>query len=91
MPPTTTLKASKSGGKFNLSWKKISGITKYEIYYSTDGGDSFRKAGTVSSSKTSCSLSLNTNKKHVFRIRAYKTVNGTKYYSAWSKTVTVNK
>ena len=92
VPKATTIKkASKTSSKFNLSWSKVSGISGYQIQYSTDGGSTFKNGGTVSASKTSCSLSLNTNKKHIFRIRTYKTVNGTKYYSAWSKTVTVKK
>ena len=91
VPAATKLKASKSGGKFNLSWSKVSGVDGYQIYYSTNGGSTYKSAGNVSGSKTSAKLSLDTSKKHVFKIRAYKKVNGTKYYGAWSDTVTVKK
>ena len=91
LPKTTSLKASKTSSKFNLSWSKISGIDGYQIQYSTDGGSTFKKAGSVSSSKTSTSLSLDTGRKHVFRIRTYKKVGKNIYYSAWSDTVTVKK
>lgn len=88
LPPKTTLTVKKSGGKYNLSWKAVEGgITKYQIQYSSDGGKTFKNAGTVSAKKTSTSLKLDTSKSYTFRIRSYKTVDGKKYYSAWSKTV----
>lgn len=39
---------------------------------------------------TSCTVkSLKAGTAYAFRVRAYKTVNGTKYYGAWSKAKTV--
>ena len=88
VPPKTTLTAKKSGNKYKLSWKAVKGgITKYQIQYSTDGGKNYKSAGTVSASKTSSTLKLDTSKSYTFRIRSYKTVGGKKYYSSWSKTV----
>lgn len=89
VPAATTLTAKKSGSKYALSWKKVSGITKYQIQYSTDSGKTFKSAGTVAASKTSAALKLDTSKSYTFRIRSYKTVDGKKYYSSWSKAVTV--
>ncbi len=90
VPAKTTLTAKKSGSKYTLSWKAVKGdITKYQIQYSTDGGKTFKSAGTVSAKKTSTSLKLDTGKSYTFRIRSYKTVDGKKYYSEWSKAVTV--
>ena len=89
VPAATTLTAKKSGSKYALSWKKVSGITKYQIQYSTDSGKTFKSAGTVAASKTSTTLKLDTSKTYTFRIRSYKTVDGKKYYSSWSKAVTV--
>ena len=41
-------------------------------------------------SKTSKKITnLKGGKKYYVRVRTYKTVNGTKYYSPWSKTKTV--
>ena len=89
VPPKTTLTAKKSNGKYALSWKAVDGITKYQIQYSTDGGKTYKTAGTVAASKTSTSLKLDTSKSYTFRIRSYKSVDGKKYYSSWSKAVTV--
>ena len=91
VPKAPALKASKSDKKFNLSWSKVSNIDGYQIQYSTNGGSTYKSAGTVSSAKTACTLSLDTSKKHIFKIRAYKKVNGKKVYSAWSNEVTVKK
>lgn len=89
IPAKTTLTAKKSNGKYALSWKKVTGITKYQIQYSTDSGKTYKTAGTVSSDKTSATLKLDTSKSYTFRIRSYKTVDGKKYYSSWSKVVSV--
>ncbi|MBP3854245.1 MAG: fibronectin type III domain-containing protein [Ruminiclostridium sp.] len=89
VPPATTLTAEKGDGKFKLSWKAVNGITKYQIQYSTDGGKTFESAGKAANTKTSSSLKLDTSKTCTFRIRSYKTVDGKKYYSEWSKAVTV--
>ena len=88
-PAKTTLIANKASGGFKLSWMAVEGITKYQIQYSEDGGKTFKTAGKVAKSKTSCTLKLDTSKSYVFRIRSYKTVNGKKYYSKWSNKVKV--
>ncbi|MCM1115236.1 MAG: secretory protein, partial [Clostridium sp.] len=70
--------------------------TGYQIQYSTD--KNFKKNNktvTVSSNKTTSKTisKLSGKKKYYVRIRTYKTVSGTKYYSSWSsvKTVTTKK
>ena len=88
VPKSTSLSAKRSGNKIKLSWKAVSGITKYQVQYSADGGNTFKSAGKFASSKTSASLKLGTGS-YVFRIRTYKTVDGKNYYSAWSKNVSV--
>lgn len=88
-----TKKTAKSKG-FALTWKKISSqVTGYQIQYSTSSkftsGTTTTK--TVTSYKTTGKTytKLKAKKKYYIRIRTYKTVSGTKYYSAWSKTKTV--
>ncbi|MBP5604357.1 MAG: fibronectin type III domain-containing protein [Ruminiclostridium sp.] len=88
VPKKTALTAKKSGSKYALSWKKVTGIDKYQIQYSTDGGKTYKSAVNVSRTKTSCSLKLDTSRSYTFRIRSYKTVDGKKYYSSWSEPVT---
>ena len=52
----TALTADKSGSKLKLSWDKVDGAAKYQIYYSTDG-KKFKKLATISGSRTSTSVS----------------------------------
>lgn len=92
VPKKATLKVSKkSDTKAKFSWAKIKGAEKYQIYYSTNGGKSYKKLATVSGSKTSYTSSkLDFDKyNYKFKIRSYKTVGGKKYYSSYSKVVTV--
>lgn len=89
VPKKTTLTAKKSGEKVNLSWKKVSGAEKYEIYYREKGESKYKKLATVSGGKTSYSTSkLNKNKTYEFKIRSYAESGGKKYYSSYSKVVT---
>ena len=80
----------KAGTKqLTVSWKKSSGVTGYEVQYGlkkTFSGAKtvvIKKAATV---KTELKK-LKAKKTYYVRIRAYKTVKGTKYYSDWSKAV----
>ncbi|MGN0528654.1 MAG: fibronectin type III domain-containing protein [Eubacterium sp.] len=82
------LTAYKSGHKIKATWKKVGGTASgYQIYWAKD--KSFKKVvakTTVSGqSKTSYTgKNFTKGKKYYVKIRAYKTVNGTKYYGAWS-------
>ncbi len=90
VPPKTTLEASKSGEKIKLSWKAAKGAEKYQIYYSENGGK-YKKLATVSGDKTSCSTSKLDFKKNTykFKIRSYAESGGKKYYSSYSKAVSL--
>lgn len=92
-PKNTSISSvtAKSKG-FTVKWKKQSTqTTGYQIQYSTSSKFSNAKTVTVSkNSTTSKTVSkLKAKKKYYVRIRTYKTVNGTKYYSSWSKAKTV--
>lgn len=91
-PSTPTLSSLSSGSKkLTAKWKKVNNCTGYQIQYSTSSKFSNAKSVTVSkNSTTSKTISKLTGKKKYFvRVRTYKTVNGTKYYSAWSKSKSV--
>ncbi|WP_295213281.1 leucine-rich repeat protein [Ruminococcus sp.] len=81
---------AKSKG-FTASWSKKDHATGYEIQYSTDSKfKSVSKATITSKSTTSKSFTkLKASKKYYVRMRIYTTVNGTKYYGAWSATKTI--
>ena len=82
--------ALKAGKKqLSVSWKKASGVTGYEIQYATKKSFSGAKKVTVKNAKTvkATLKKLKAGKTYYVRIRAYKTVKGKKYWSAWSKAV----
>ncbi|MFR5876506.1 MAG: GH25 family lysozyme [Eubacterium sp.] len=90
---TTISKVTAGKKKFTVKWKKYTTqTTGYQIQYSTD--KNFKKNNktvTVSKNKTTSKTisKLSAKKKYYVRIRTYKTVSGTKYYSSWSKAKTV--
>ncbi len=90
-PKSTSIKGkikAKSRG-FLVKWNRQTDITGYQIQYSTN--KKFRKKGTKIKTVTKPSATkltvkkLKPQKKYYIRIRTYKTVNGTSYYSGWSK------
>lgn len=92
IPKKTTLKVSKkSDSKAKFTWTAVDGAEKYQIYYSTNSGKSYKRLATVSGSKTSYTSSkLDFEKNdYKFKIRSYAVDDNTKYYSSYSKSVTV--
>lgn len=80
-------------GQLKVSWKKqTSNTTGYEIQIATDSKfTKNKKSFTISKNSTTSKTitGLKNNKKYYIRIRTYKTVNKTKYYSSWSKAKSV--
>lgn len=81
LPTPSKLKvSSRSTNAMKLSWSKVSGVSGYQLQRRS--GDSWKTvATTTSTSSTVKSLKVGTT--YNFRVRAYKTINGTKYYSGW--------
>ncbi len=100
-PKKTSFKSVTAASKgFTAKWSKdSSGVTGYQVQYSTNKNFKSAKTKTVSkASATSQKITkLKAKKKYYVRVRTYKTVkiNGksTKIYSAWSssKAVTTKK
>ncbi|MBQ3136832.1 MAG: fibronectin type III domain-containing protein [Clostridia bacterium] len=90
-PSTVTLKALRSKKKKEIiaEWKKISGVTGYEVQYSTSKKFTKKTTKTVTVKKQSTYKTiikkLKSKKKYYVRVRAYKTVNKVKVYGAYSK------
>ena len=89
-PKGTSLSKLKKGKKqFKATWKKQkTQTTGYQIEYSTNKKfKSGNKKVTIKKNKTTSTTvkKLKKNKKYYVRIRTYKNVKGTKYYSGWSK------
>ena len=89
---TSLSKVSAGKKQFKATWKAVAGVDGYEIRYATST-KALSKAkpvaigGYKSTGKTV--KKLKAKKKYFVQIRAYKTVNGKKQYSAWSKSKTV--
>ena len=83
--PTTTITSVKAQSKaFTVKWKKKSGITGYQIQYSTNS--KFKKGNKSIKIKNAKTVSkkitkLKASKKYYVRIRTYQG----KKYSKWSK------
>lgn len=93
MPKGTSLSKLTAGKKqFTAGWKKQSSqTTGYQIQYSTSKNMKSAKTATISKVKTTSATvkGLKASKTYYVRIRTYKTVKGTKIYSAWSGTKNV--
>ncbi len=85
------LKAKTAKKSINLSWKKVSGASGYQIQYSQKKNMKGAKKKTVNGSKkTKATIKkLKSKKTYYVRIRAYKKVNGKTQYSKWSSKKTV--
>lgn len=82
----SSLKNAKSK-KMTVKWKKNAKATGYVIEYSTNKNFTKNVVQKNITKKTTVSKTISGLKKgtkYYVRIRAYKTVSGTKYYSAWS-------
>ena len=75
--------------QLTVTWKKGTGITGYEVQYGQKRSFAGAKKVAVKGDRTLKKVlgKLKSEKVYYVRIRAYKTVNGTKLYSAWSKAV----
>ena len=74
----------KKAKKMLIKWGKVSSASGYEVYMSTKKSSGFKKIYT--GAKTSYTKSsLKKGKNYYFKVRTYKTVDGKKVYSAYSK------
>lgn len=84
---TKITKLAKGNKAFDAKWKKISGVNGYELQYSTSKFFSGKKTKTYKANITKATIKkLKAKKTYYVRMRCYKTVNGTKYYSDWCNT-----
>ena len=92
-PKGTSLKKLTAGKKqFKATWKaQKTQTTGYEVQYSTNKKFNGAKKVKIKKNKITSSTvkKLNAKKKYYVRIRTYKTVNGRKLYSGWSKVLKV--
>lgn len=83
----TTVKAKKkSDDSILLSWKKDNSISGYQIYRSTAINGKYKKLATITKQSTTTyrNTKLTNGQCYYYKIRSYKTVNGKKWYGAFS-------
>ena len=83
-PAAPTVSINRSNGKPKLSWKTVSGATKYWIYRSTDGVNFKYWDSTTKTSYTNSGAE--SGKKYYYRVKAVAVVNGKNIVSANSST-----
>lgn len=77
--------------KFKIKWKKVKGATGYQVKYTAiafEGKKTWKKSTKKKSYKFKADYFIDNGGlvyKNVIKVRAYKTVNGKKYYGKWSK------
>ena len=92
-PKSASIKKAKGKNKaIELTWGKVASVSGYEIQVATDKKfKKNKKTVTVKKQKTTKTTvkKLKAKKMYYVRVRTYKTVNGKKVYSAWSKVKSV--
>ena len=74
-----------------MNTEKATQTTGYQLQYSTSSKFKGAKTVTITKNKTTSKKisKLKAKKKYYVRVRTYKTVGKTKYYSSWSKVKSV--
>ena len=89
--PTAISRLTAGRAQVTVSWKKVGGVTGYQIAYSQKASFSGQVKKSVKGAYKTAAVvkGLRSRKTYYFRIRTYKTLNGKNHYSAWSKARTV--
>ena len=79
-----SITAKNTGSKrVRISWKKVSGATGYQVYYSTSKSGEYKLLKTTSGLNYS-KTGFKKGKTYYFKVRAYRTINGKKVYGSFS-------
>lgn len=93
-PTTPKISSAKNSAKktAKVTWKKATGASRYELYFSTKKTKGYKKAYT-GTKLSYTKKSLKKGKTYYFKVRAYRTVNGKKIYGSYSspKSVKIKK
>lgn len=71
------------GNKITVGWKKLSGVSGYEISRSTQENGTYTVLGTTTKTKYTDS-NTQSGTTYFYRVRAYVTANGNNYYGTYS-------
>ncbi len=78
-PKVTVVPGSR---RATVSWKKVSGATGYQVYYSAAKSGGYRKVAATTALKVT-QKSLKKGRTYYFLVRSYKKVGSTCYFSGW--------
>ncbi len=78
--------SARDSGGITLSWSHNTTADGYQIWRSTSQNGTYTRLKTITSASTITweDTTASENSEYYYKIRAYKTVNNTKYYSAYS-------
>lgn len=90
---TTVSSVSAGAAAFTVKWKKVSGVTGYQVQYSTSSKFTSKtsKTATAKKDKTTAKTvsGLKSKTKYYVRVRTYTTSGKKKKYSSWSSAKSV--
>jgi hypothetical protein len=76
--------------KVRITWKKVAGVSGFEVWQSAKKNGAYKKAATLKASATLWkSKKIKKGKKVFFKVRAFTKVQGKTVYGTWSKVLTV--
>ncbi|MCR5467984.1 MAG: fibronectin type III domain-containing protein [Lachnospiraceae bacterium] len=86
-PKKPSISVSAGAKKATVKWKKVSSATGYLVYRSTSKNGSYKKVKTITKNSTLkyVNKKLTSGKTYYYKVRSYKTIDGKKYYSSYSK------
>lgn len=87
-PKKTKITAiQKKNGKITIKWKKVSGASGYEVWYSAKKKSGYKKLTVKKVQKVTVKTGkkLKKGKNWYLKVRSYKVTGGTKVYSKWSE------
>ncbi len=84
--PSGVKAARASSTSIKVSWSSVSGATGYEVYRATSKTGTYTKV-TSTTSKSYTNTGRTKGKTYYYKVRAYRTVNGTKVYGSYSSVV----
>ncbi len=77
-------KVTKGKKSFKVAWAAVKGADGYQVSYKT--GKTTKTKLTNANTLSLTVKNAKANKKYTVKVRAFKTINNTPYYGAWSKT-----
>lgn len=88
---TKNLKAATKSSAVTLTWSKVAHAGGYRIYRYNSKTKKYEKIATVKGNKTFSykNTKLKKGSTMKYKVRAYKTYNGTNYYGAYSEVVSI--